>query len=495
MTTQAGTKYLPPGWIWLVLFVPMFTLFHWLRQDGQALNADMLENYAWGIAWQAGYFKHPPLFAWATALWFSIFPRQHWAYFLLSAMNACLAFAVIGAVARRYLEPRKVPAAVLMLTLVPFYFTEAYKYNANVALLPLWPLVVYCYLRVLETERRSDAALLGIAAALALLTKYYSIFLLAALLGHALTDSAVRRLFRSSLFYVALAVLAACVAPHVYWLAHHDFVSFEYISERVAINSGVSYWFAEKLIGFLLALPFFIIIPIGLIFLLSRRHPAAPRSTFTGRWRSLTASRDGRLLLWVCTAPCALTALYCLATWAVPHTNWLIPAGFGWTILAVRLLPEWDVAGGTRLFFRILAVFWTGFIAAALLLPARTGLPMIEASRIAVQTWEARYGSPPRIVGGFRNYADAVAFYARRPPQVLQRLSYRLTPWIRPEDIRRYGALFICDTRIPQCMNGIKTFEPAPRLVKSIEVRHADRSASDRGYPVSIFIVPPSGAT
>lgn len=482
-------------WPWLGVFVPVFMLFHWLLQDGQGLNADMLENYAWGIAWQAGYFKHPPLFAWVTALWFSIFPKRDWTYFLLSAANVTLALVVVGAIARRYLGSRKVPVAVLMLTLVPFYFTDAYKYNANVALLPLWPLTVYCYLRVLETERRVDAVYLGISAALAMLTKYYSAFLLVALLGHALTDPAARRLFRSPLFYIALAVMGACLAPHVYWLVHNDFLPFTYVSKRLAIDASDKLLFARSLIDFVLAPVFFVIIPIGVILLLSKLYPAATRSTYARRWSKLAGTSKGRLLLWASLGPCALTAVYCLATSAILHTNWLIPAGFGWTILAVSLLPDWEPAAGDRLFFRILGLFWAGLIVAALLVPVRTGLPTIEATHIAVKAWEARYGSPPRFVGGYKNYADAVAFYSRHPPQVLQKLSYRKTPWIRPQDVRRYGALLICDTRIPQCMNGIKAFKPTPRLIESIAVRHAGASDGGKSYPVSIFVIPPAGGT
>ncbi len=52
---------------------------------------DMVENYGWGIGWQWGYSKHPPLFGWITAAWFELFPRTDSAYYLLSAVNAQLA--------------------------------------------------------------------------------------------------------------------------------------------------------------------------------------------------------------------------------------------------------------------------------------------------------------------------------------------------------------------------------------------------------------------
>ena len=45
---------------------------------------DMVEAYSWGINWVWGYDKHPPLSGWVAAAWFSVFPTQDWAFYLLA---------------------------------------------------------------------------------------------------------------------------------------------------------------------------------------------------------------------------------------------------------------------------------------------------------------------------------------------------------------------------------------------------------------------------
>jgi 4-amino-4-deoxy-L-arabinose transferase-like glycosyltransferase len=446
------------------------------------------------MAWQAGYYKHPPFAAWVSAAWFSFMPKRNWAFFLLAAVNCSLALAAVRLIALRFLKPGEVMVAVLAMTLIPFYFVDAYKYNPNVAMLPLWPLTAWCYLRVLRNGRWIDAVYLGGAAGLAMLAKYYSAFLLAALLGHALTDPVARRLFRSRTFYIALAVFAACVSPHVYWLFKTHFMILEYLSTRVAVGSGIPHLFGEKFAEFTFAPLAYTLIPIGLVYLFSRLYPATPQRKLVERWKTLADSVEGRALLWMSVAPVALTIVYCTVMSDVMHTTWLIPAGFGWTILAVRLLPDWDSGRARRPFLRLLGLFWAILIVGALLLPSRTGPPMIEAAELALKAWHQRYPVPLRIVGGFRDYSNALAFYSPDSPQVLQENNYRLTPWVSPEDVRRYGALFVCDSRIASCMQQVRQLKPAPRLVKSVSIRHAGASADGERFPISIFMIPPGRA-
>lgn len=484
----------PRVWWWLAALIPVFTFFHSIRQDGQALNADMLESYAWGMAWQMGYYKHPPFAAWISAMWFSVMPRRHWAFFLLAALNCSLALLAVRAVAVRFLEPAKVVVAVLAMTLIPFYLVEAYKYNPNVAMLPLWPLTAWLYLRVLRGGRWLDGVCLGVAAALAMLTKYYSAFLLAAMLGHALSDARARCLFRSRTFYVALAAFLVCVSPHVYWLFKTHFMVLEYLSARVAVGKSVPYLFDEKLVEFALVPLVYTVLPLGLMYLFSRLYPPSSESNFAGRWKALSCSVEGRALIWMSAAPPAFTIAYCIMTSDVLHTTWLIPAGFGWTILAARLMPDWDADKAHRLFCRLLGSFWTALLVAALLLPSRTGPPMIEVANLTLKTWRQAYGTPLRIVGGSRGYSNALAFYSPDSPSVLQENSYRLTPWIRPQDVRRSGALFVCDSRFAHCLRQVAAFEPTPVLIRTTTVRRAGSPSGGESFPVTIFAVPPAAA-
>src|SRR5690606_29780055 len=216
----------------LAVFVFVWTIYPTFTRLNLDQYGDMLENYAWGIGWQWGYFKHPPFFAWTTAAWFEIFPNADWAYYLLSALNAGLAIFFSWRIATRFLDPwRAFIAAALFFFLPPVTFL-ATKFNANAALLPLWPLTVLFYLRFLENKKLSDAIILGLVAAIAMLTKYFSAVLLASIVLHLLVDREARQLLRRPATWIAAGVFLAAFAPHVLWLVQVDFLPIAYAASQ-----------------------------------------------------------------------------------------------------------------------------------------------------------------------------------------------------------------------------------------------------------------------
>jgi hypothetical protein len=116
----------------------VWTISAWLFRSNLDWAGDMLENYVWGIEWQMGYFKHPPLFAWMAGAWFSVFPRTNLAYFALSNVNALIGLCGIVALARRFVPAREAAVAGLAMAVSPIYTTLAIKFNANTVLLSLW---------------------------------------------------------------------------------------------------------------------------------------------------------------------------------------------------------------------------------------------------------------------------------------------------------------------------------------------------------------------
>ena len=156
----------------------------------------MGEMVAWSREAGLGTPKHPPLPAWIVGVWFQIFPLQTWAYDLLAVATAAVALGIAWVVWPDYLDERKRAVALALLTLVPFFNFHALKYNANSAMMPWWALVTWAFLRSFETRSLGFAALAGLAAAGAMMTKYWSIVLLAALAIAALSGPAPLALFR-----------------------------------------------------------------------------------------------------------------------------------------------------------------------------------------------------------------------------------------------------------------------------------------------------------
>ena len=82
----------------------------------------------------------------------------------------------------------KCVAALALLTFIPFYNFHALKSNVNTVLMPLWAITTFWFLRSYRTQSAAYAALAGVGAATCMMSKYWSIFLLAGLFVAALTD-------------------------------------------------------------------------------------------------------------------------------------------------------------------------------------------------------------------------------------------------------------------------------------------------------------------
>src|SRR5690606_12693051 len=156
--------------------------------------------------------------------------------------------------------------AALFFFLPPTTFL-ATKYNANAALLPLWPLIVLFYLRFLENRKLADAIILGIAAAVGILTKYFTAVLLLPIVLHILLDREARTLLRAPATCSAAAVCLVALVPDVAWLVESDFLPITYAASQGeghvldGVISGVRFVVAL----FLSALPMAIILSIVLL--------------------------------------------------------------------------------------------------------------------------------------------------------------------------------------------------------------------------------------
>jgi 4-amino-4-deoxy-L-arabinose transferase-like glycosyltransferase len=115
---------------------------------------------------------------WVARLWTLVFPLTDWSFQLLSMTNAAVALWAVDLIARRFVRGDSRAVILLLLMLLPAYQFHAQRFNANTVLLAIWPLATYCFLRSYETRAVGWAAATGVLAALAMLGKYYSIFLI-----------------------------------------------------------------------------------------------------------------------------------------------------------------------------------------------------------------------------------------------------------------------------------------------------------------------------
>jgi hypothetical protein len=117
---------------------------------------------------------------------------------------------------------------ILLLMLLPAYQFHAQRFNANTVLLAVWPLATYCFLRSFETRTLLWSAAAGVLCAVAMLGKYYSIFLIAgfaiAAIAHPQRRSYLTLESPMGLDHCGLIALA----PHLHWLATTGAMPFQY---------------------------------------------------------------------------------------------------------------------------------------------------------------------------------------------------------------------------------------------------------------------------
>src|SRR3984893_6031673 len=210
------------GWaipLLLIGFVAVWLAFLVIAYLGGDLHSDVLETWTFGRSIDWSYSKHPPLMGWVARAWTLVFPLTNWSFQLLALTNAAFALWTVDLISRRFVRGDKRLIVLLLLMLLPIYQFHAQRFNANAVLLAAWPLATYCFLRSFETREIGWAVAAGATAALAMLGKYYSVFLIGSFVFAAICHPQRRAYFTSWAPWVSLVTLFTALLPHLNWLA------------------------------------------------------------------------------------------------------------------------------------------------------------------------------------------------------------------------------------------------------------------------------------
>jgi 4-amino-4-deoxy-L-arabinose transferase-like glycosyltransferase len=499
----------------LAVYWAVWTLYAVVAKASQDFHFDMGEMVAWSHEITFGTPKHPPLPAWLAGAWFSIFPLTTWAYDLFAVGIATVSLWVAFVVSTRYLDGVKSAVGLALLTLVPFFNFHALKFNANSAMMPWWALTTWFFLRSFETPppypppqagegeskdphplagegRVGAATLAGLAAAGAMLTKYWSVVLLAALAIGAASDPRRKLYFGSAAPLVTVVAGVAALSPHLVWLYLHDFGTFGYALEShpgtvlEALVSGIGY--AAGALGYA-------VVPILLTGIAAKPAPADVADML---W---PGDPRRRLLVVVFILPLVLPALMAVATAEKVVSLWAIG---GMTLLPVVLLSSPRIVIPRVAAIRILAI--------AILFPA---LAVLVAPIVAVVThfngirnygtqysvvaaaagkvWRETTDQPLRLVGSYDNVLNGTAFYFPDRPSTFEIVTPALTPWTDEARIARQGILLYCPVAENHCMDALNRRALAASRGRRVEM---DISRTFLGIPgpvtrYAIVAVPP----
>ena len=169
---------------------------------------------------------------WVARAWTSIFPLTNWSFQLMALINSAIALWAVDLISRRFVSGDKRIVVLLLLMLLPTYQFHAQRFNANAVLLATWPIATYCFLRSFETRQVLWAVAAGATAALAMLGKYYSVFLIGGFVFAAICHPQRRAYFGSLAPWVSTVGGFAALGPHLHWLATTGAMPFTYALER-----------------------------------------------------------------------------------------------------------------------------------------------------------------------------------------------------------------------------------------------------------------------
>jgi 4-amino-4-deoxy-L-arabinose transferase-like glycosyltransferase len=460
------------GWavpLLLVGFVAVWQTYLSIAYFGGDLHPDVLETWTFGRSLELGYPKHPPLMGWVARAWTTVLPLSNWSFQLMALTNAAFAMWIVDLLARRFVKGDKRLIVLFLLMLQPTYQLHAQRFNANAVLLSVWPLATLCFLRSFETRRIGWAVAAGAAAALAMLGKYYSLFLIIGFAVAAILHPQRRAYFNSIAPWASLLTGVVALGPHLYWLATTGAKPCVY---ALSTHAG-------KPVDVALAQALLFLPGIALVLIL----PAAAWVTIAGeklmRFRAdfQALSSELWLLLLIAAGTMLLPPITAVAMGTDMQPIWALQGVFMLVILVVcGASYSIDRVDSINLTAAMIGIaLFAVLVAAPVHALYRNSHPLHEgrnfyrpAAEELTRQWHAQSDAPLAVAGGDDDLALALAFYSPDHPLYENRLVNPRMKRHMDGATRAHGWAALCFAEDAGCVVSMKEAAARfPRFVKS----------------------------
>jgi 4-amino-4-deoxy-L-arabinose transferase-like glycosyltransferase len=458
-----------PRAAWLVIgfaavHAVLWTLILTNLKAAQDVHTDVAEAFAWGQKFQFGYGKHPPLSGWIAGLWFKIFPVADWSTYALAMATLGCGLVISWLIALRVVDHRRAFFSVVMLALYPIFNFKGFKYNPDLLQLVTLPLLVLAYLHAFEKRSARSGLWLGLAAALALMTKYWVLTMIGAIGLAALIHPDRLKFLRSPAPWVAVATLCVAMIPHLVWMKEVDFVPLTYAGDVYALSSRAqNIQLVLGYIGHNLAL---LAAPMALAALalaplprswLKLAHPSALLAHAWSRGPNPSVNLTQSLNIWIIQIIVAIgPPLGGLAFTVYMKTDWGISLFF-LTPLALVAIPSLRLHG--MALFNIVAIWLAITLATLVASPTIAMREMAEnpngaagyaarsqLARELTQAWHARFQRRWAVVAGTTEIGEPMTFYSSDHPSPFTPGELWSSGLTSLDEAKRLGFIGICDT-------------------------------------------------
>jgi 4-amino-4-deoxy-L-arabinose transferase-like glycosyltransferase len=462
----------------LAIYALLWWAYALVAKSTQSIHFDSGEVFAWSTELAYGYPKHPPFPAWVAAVWFAVFPRADWAYYLLATTSISVALWFIWLIATRFVAEEKRALALVLLAFAPIFNLQPLKFNSNALLIPVWAGATYLFLRSYSSRTLLVGALAGVGAAVAMLTKYWSVFLIVGFAAGAFAHPRRRDYFRSPAPWASIAVGAALLAPNIATLFQYDLhadASFASVLESLASYFGGVLYLAGCLLVLQLA---------------AALRPAVWREIV---WPSDPERRFIAVILWVGFLSPIIAAL---ALKVRLNALWTMPC---WSLLPALGLSAPGVAVTRRAAAAVLAAAYALPIVALAVSPL-VALRVLEngpdnqatyyepLAREVDRRWPQVSDRPLRYVAGPEGLAWGCTFYCRDRPRAFPSFSRTTAPWIDLATMAREGFVALCLPEKVGCLAEARAIAAGNPQAREETVEIA-RTAYGRSGPTQRFTI------
>jgi 4-amino-4-deoxy-L-arabinose transferase-like glycosyltransferase len=507
----------PSARLWLVIQFAILHAVIWTfilinLKAAQDVHMDVAEAWGWGQKFLWGYGKHPPLSGWIAGLWFKVFPATDWATYALAMTTVSVGMVICWLVALRVVDPRRAFLVVVMVALYPIFNFKGFKYNPDLLQLVTLPLVVLAYLNAFEKRSWQSGIWLGLAGALALMTKYWVLTMIGAIGLAALIHPERMKFLLSPAPWVAIATMLVAMIPHIVWLADAHFVPLTYAGDTYSIEDAGQV--RQLVVGYVLHNAALLAVPVALAALAMALVPPmfsllvrAPLRIVTRAWArgaNVGVNVSQALNIWIIQIIVAAgPPLGALAFSIYMKTDWGISLFF-LVPLALVAIPALRVQ--SAVLFNITAIWLVLSVATLAASPWIAAREMAmnsdntatygarsELARELTQAWHSRFASRWAIVAGTMESIQPMVFYSPDHPAAFTPNEAWGSGLTTLDDVKKYGFIGVFDPtdgRLPAFEKWVSEISPdAERMVMT--TRRFTHGKAGPSMTWNVYIAPP----
>ncbi len=395
--------------IFLILHFVLWTVIPSISNIN--LPLDTIEALAWGSNLEWGFYKHPPLSAFAVELFYLIFGSNDWAYYMLSQIFVITAFVYVWKLSNEFFEDKKLSLiSVLLLEVIVFYNYTTPEFNVNVSQLPFWSMSIYFFWKGINNKKIINWILFGIFSAFGFLSKYLFIYILFSLFLFLIFNF---KKYRSIIqnYFISVIISITILIPHFIWLFNNDFITITYGLNRSGLIS-TTYLdhlynpFILLLKQLVILLPFFL-----MIFILLKKF----------NFKIDFKRKNSFFLFSVTILPFLLILVTSIITGAKIRTMWLTPFYLFLGTFFIYVFVKNINIKKTKTFIIMFLFFFivsplTYLIVSILDDTKRTDYPGKEISRLVQNKWDDNFENDIKIVVGDEWFAGNLSYHLSSRP-------------------------------------------------------------------------------